>query len=231
MAWVYFTDYAVRLVYEAVTVKVVNTQHLALGQCQHLEAQRSNTSLSQTTAVKEVAQSGSINFPPQSLNSLHKVSLEKASPMSYRWDFHLHPIFETQANMVRKNIQHVYLKLLKSFSPLFSVHPPPSLQLPQSVAVIGLCPVELVALGQQEALQVLVLGSLLQPLLLQHRDEHVAFLNCPHDLGQDLLLLLQLRSALLCIWRKGKGRKVRRSDLNSLPLHDIILKNRLQKSI
>lgn len=89
-------------------------------------------------------------------------------------------------------------RALQSSLPVI-IHPQPSLQLLLPLAVIRLGPVKLVALGQHETLQVPVLGPLLQPLLLQYRDQHVSFLHRPHDLGQDLLLLLQLRSALLCI--------------------------------
>lgn len=74
-----------------------------------------------------------------------------------------------------------------------------SLQPLVPVAVICLGPVKFVAFRQHKALQVPVLGPLLKPLLLQYRDQHVSFLHCPHDLRQDLLLLLQLRSTLLCI--------------------------------
>lgn len=96
---------------------------------------------------------------------------------------------------------------------------PPSLQLFRPVAVVGRRPVELVALGQQEALQVLVLGPLLQPLLLQHGDELVPFLHRPHDLRQDLLLVLQLRGTLPCVcWRRADGRKGK--DGETLPFYN-----------
>lgn len=76
----------------------------------------------------------------------------------------------------------------------------PSVQLLLHLAVIPVSPVKLVALGQHETLQVLVLSPILQPLLIQYRDQHVPLLHCPHDLGQDLLLLLQLRGTLLRVW-------------------------------
>lgn len=103
--------------------------------------------------------------------------------------------------------RHAIQRLRYSSSSALLHKAPPSLQLLGPVAVVGRRPVELVALGQQEALQVFVLGPLLQPLLLQHGDQLVPFLHRPHDLGQDLLLLLQLGGALLCVcWRRADDR-------------------------
>ena len=98
----------------------------------------------------------------------------------------------------------------------------PSLQLLLPPAVVRRCPVKLIALGQHQALQVPVLSPLLQPLLLQYRDQHVPALHRPHDLGQDLLLLLQLGGALLCVWSDAGERGEREEELYLL-LHLIIL--------
>lgn len=73
-----------------------------------------------------------------------------------------------------------------------------------ALAIILLGPVELVAPGEHQALQVPVLSPLLQPLLFQQGHQRVSLLHRPHDLRQDLLLLLQFRGALLrvCGWEK-----------------------------
>lgn len=87
--------------------------------------------------------------------------------------------------------------------PLTSVLPAVQCQLMSSCH--HLRPVKLIALGQNQTLQVSVLCLLLQPLLLQSWDQHVPFLHCPHDLRQDLLLLLELRGTLFSVWGKKKG--------------------------
>lgn len=60
-------------------------------------------------------------------------------------------------------------------------------------------PVEIVALGEHQAFQVPVFSPLLQPLLFQDGHQTVSFLHRPHDLRQDLLLLLQCGGALFCV--------------------------------
>lgn len=68
--------------------------------------------------------------------------------------------------------------------------------------IILLGPVEVIALGEHEAFQVPVLSPLLQPLLFQDGHQSVSFLHRPHNLRQDLLLLLQFGGALFCVCRQ-----------------------------
>ncbi|TNN74001.1 hypothetical protein EYF80_015822 [Liparis tanakae] len=82
------------------------------------------------------------------------------------------------------------MKSINTFTCHISGHAPKWFAL---TTVILWGPVELVAPGQHKALQVPVLGPLLQPLLLQYGHEGVASLHRLHDLRQNRLLLLQLK--------------------------------------
>lgn len=70
--------------------------------------------------------------------------------------------------------------------------------------IILLGPVEVVALGERQAFQVPVFSPFPQPLLFQDGHQRVSFLHRPHDLRQDLLLLLQFGGALFCVCRQRR---------------------------
>lgn len=161
-------------------------------------------------AVKEFIWKSSIS------SYQHKVRLHKGSRSSLKWvKAFLRFTFIRDLVLYEKknNKSPTFFKVVVgSVITLYSL-----IQLLLALRLICLGPVKLVPLWEHEALQVPVLSPLLQPLFLQYRNQHVSFLYRPHDLRQDLLLLLQLRRALLCVWSKTEEK-------NETPVRNLKIK-------